>query len=632
MTSARQLRIALVSIHPAHSAQSVPLAAAFLAAALKNSPSLSGLISVTLIDLCTDQTKLECSAAISAAISAARPDMIGFSVYAWNRALATATAHQLKKNSPETILFCGGPEATADQQRLLGQAPWDFLVHGEGEVPLIEVVRKIVIGESWAKTPGTAVLAQGGLKSFSAPASIDLESLPSPLLAGEIDPVKYPGMLWQIARGCSFGCDFCFDGGGSRTVRRFPLERIKAELHWFTKNGVGQVFVLDSTFNSDRERAVTILKLIRKIAPQIHFHFEVRSEFLDREQSALFAAITCSLQIGLQSADPFVLKQSGRSFNRADFTAKVALLNNSGAVFGFDLIYGLPGDTLAGFKNSLDFALGLYPNHLDIFPLALLPGTVLAQRSTELELCHNPEPPYLLTDSPTFPANDLAAARRLAIACDVFYSRGKAVSWFMSVLHLLRIKPGSFLGSFYAYMETSGVLPESCAELSDGKIFELQCGFVTQLLTDKKLARFLPITLDMMVYNYHYAAALLATQPSLPDKKRLARVNPATFRPVLADSARLATFNYEILEILESGIADLHELAVSFSPSGSNAVVYPKNGEILTESLAEPYFRLLENLDGDKTFAGIAEELDIPPEDTVAFLKFALLEGLIAEV
>jgi hypothetical protein len=605
----------------------VPLAAAFLATALKNTPGLGSLLDVSLIDLYAQQTAAECSAAITDA----RPDMIGFSVYAWNRALAVATVQQLKESSPGIMLFCGGPETTADRQRLLGEAPWDFLIYGEGEAALCDVVRKIVSGETWRGAAGVAFLEEGALTSFPAPKSVALENLPSPLLSGEIDPLKYPGMLWQIARGCSFGCDFCFDGGGSRTVRRFPLERIEAELRWFVRNGVTQVFVLDSTFNSDRGRAVNIIKLIRKIAPQIHFHFEVRSEFLDREQAELFAALTCSLQIGLQSADPLVLRKSGRNFSRADFTAKVALLNNSGAIFGFDLIYGLPDDTLAGFKNSLDFALGLYPNHLDIFPLALLPGTALAGHSAELGLEHQPAPPYLLTASPTFSAHDLAAAGRLATACDIFYSRGKAVPWFMSILHLLRMKPSRFLESFYAAMEERGILPESGEELSDQEIFELQGEFVTQLLSDKKLARYLPIALDMMAYNYYYASALLATPPPLPTRKQLAHVNPARPRFKRAGSVQLATFNYEILEILESGSVDLRELAAHFSPSGSTAVIYPKNGAVLTESLDEPYFRLLEGLDGTKTVVGIAAELGIPPEDAVSFLKFAMLEGIIVE-
>jgi hypothetical protein len=47
--------------------------------------------------------------------------------------------------------------------------------------------------------------------------------------------------------------------------------------------------------------------------------------------------------------------------------------------------------------------------------------------------------------------------------------------------------------------------------------------------------------------------------------------------------------------------------------------------------LEEPYFRLLEGLDGKKTCVGIAAELGIRSEDSAAFLKFALLEGIIAE-
>ena len=241
-----------------------------------------------------------------------------------------------------------------------------------------------------------------GISLVPAAPLADLDTIPSPWLNGTLHTEDYPGILWQLSRGCGFSCDFCFDSRGSHGVRRFSLERIEAELRHFASHGVSQVFVLDSTFNQDQRRAKTILRMIKKIAPQIHFHFEVRSEFIDREMAELFAGITCSLQIGLQSADPQVLKQVGRSFRRDDFVSRTMLLNESGAVFGFDLMYGLPGDTLAGFRESLDFALGLYPNHLDIFPLAILPGTALAARADSIGLQHLPTPPYTLISAPGF--------------------------------------------------------------------------------------------------------------------------------------------------------------------------------------------------------------------------------------
>src|SRR6185369_12076831 len=275
------IRITLVSIHPGRSPQSVPLANAFLAASLKNFPRLYGKIAVTILDLYTEQSALECAKAVIAT----EPDMAGFSVYVWNRELCSSAAKLLKTSIPGIVLFCGGPEATADQQGLLGEAPWDFLIHGDGEIPLTGAVMRLCDGTGIAGTPGTALLENGSLKSYPATEMTDLDKIPSPFLNGAIDPAKYSGMLWQISRGCSFACDFCFDAGGSRKVRRFSLERLEAELKWFVENGISQVIVLDSTFNSDRERAVRILRLARRIAPHIHFHFEVRSEFIDREQA-----------------------------------------------------------------------------------------------------------------------------------------------------------------------------------------------------------------------------------------------------------------------------------------------------------------------------------------------------------
>ena len=145
-------------------------------------------------------------------------------------------------------------------------------------------------------------------------------------------------------------------------------------------------------------------ELIRQKAPNTFFHFECRAELLNPELVAAFSRISCSLQIGLQSARPEVLKLVARSINRKEFAGKIALLNNAGIIFGFDLIYGLPGDNLAGFKESIDYALSLYPNSLEIFRLSVLPGTTLFDQRQELGLVSPTEPPYLVESTPQFSA------------------------------------------------------------------------------------------------------------------------------------------------------------------------------------------------------------------------------------
>ena len=616
------MRIALVAVHPCPSPQAVPLANAFLQSYLTAAPPAAA-VEVVRADFFLAQEP----AASVAEITRLQPTLVGFSLYVWNRGMCREIADELRRRLPEVTIFAGGPEATADPGGVLSGTGFDFLIAGEGEGPFAAVCARLSEGGSVCGIPGVATRAEAGISLVPALPFTNLDEIPSPWLNGVIDAGNYPGILWQLSRGCGFTCDFCFDSRDSHGVRRFSLERIEAELRHFAGRGVSQIFVLDSTFNQDQRRAKTILRMIARIAPQIHLHFEVRSEFIDREMAELFAGITCSLQIGLQSADPQVLKQVGRTFRRDDFVSRTMLLNDSGAVFGFDLMYGLPGDTLAGFRNSLDFALGLYPNHLDIFPLAILPGTALAARSDSIGLRYLQEPPYTLIDSPSFSAEDMEAAHRLATACDIFYTRGRGVAWFNGVLDALGLQPAEFLQRFAEWLETEKGSGISEADLADDQIWQLQRAFLTGTLSPKKLKRFLPAVLDLVDYHYHYAAALMTPPP--PPSKGMPGARLLQSSLCLADSARLAAFHYEILELLEAGAADVRGFSDGLQRTGSWAVIYPTAEGVCTESISEAYFRLLELLDATTPSGDTADRLGIPAADAGEFLEFALTEGIV---
>ena len=619
------MKVVLVTIHPAPSPQAVPLAAGFLAAYLATDEELAARVSVVLCDGYATQDPQE----LVAAIRAAEPDAVGFSIYLWGRALTVQTALLLRAALPGVVLFAGGPEVTADPPGLLGEFPFDCLILGEGEVPFVGLVGCLVKGASPRDIAGTAWLEDGRPVTLPAKPVRLLDTIPSPLLSGILDRSGASGLLWQLSRGCDFACDYCFDAGGGRGVRRFSLERIDAEIDAIVARNVPQVFVLDSSFNVDMKRAKTILRMIRKRAPHVHFHFEVRSEFLDREMARLFAGITCSLQIGLQSADPAVLKRVHRLFDPADFRGRVAQLNESGAVFGFDLMYGLPGDSYDGFVASLDFALSLYPNHLDLFPLAVLPGTALHRKAAALGLVAGAAPPYTLYSSPNFDATAMAEAAALASACDIFYSRGRAVAWFNGVVAALRMNPAALLKLFADWLrERHGTVPHESA-FADDAIWTMQRDFLTGLFQRRKLGRYLPVALDLVDYHYHYGAALLAIPPELPTDRELARMNLLEQWPVLAPSTRLVRFAHEIYDLLEAGEVDLREFAVCFTPRGSWAVLYPRGGEVFTESLLDSHAKLLAALDGMVRGGGAADRAGVGPEEAASFLEFAAAEGIV---
>ena len=619
------MQLHLVTIHAFRSPQAVPLAAACLKASLEVRSAPAHPVTVVCFDFFSGESLEE----ISRTLVAAGPDLVGFSLYAWNRDECLALAQKLRQEVPALTIFGGGPEATADPNGLLDGSAFDFLIVGEGEITLRDVIDCLDAGVSLAGLPGIARKTASGVELIRREPIADLGALPSPYLSGSLDSYIPFGVLWQLSRGCTFGCDFCFDGMGDRNVRRYPAERLEAELDYLVRRGAGQVVVLDSTFNLDGARAKTLVRMMRKKAPQVHFHFEARAELLDAEQARLFGGMKCSLQIGLQTADPGVSRAVRRPLNRREFTSKIGLLNQEGVVFGFDLIFGLPGDSLTRFRETLDFALGLYPNSLAIFPLAVLPGTVLASRATELHLRYLPKPPYTLLETPSFSTNDLQVAQRLADACDIFYSRGKSVAWFNGIVAALRMSPAGLLEEFSTWLLEKTGRNASEKDFQDEEIYLLQREFLSALFVQRKARRLLPAALDIVGYHHHYAATLLAVPPKALTRRELTRVDVLRQPLMIAPSTRLAAFNYEILDLLDVGEPDLPYICGRLQASGSNAAIYPHSGEVATESLAKPYFQLLERLDGVSSAGTIAVELAIPLDEAREFLAFALAEGII---
>lgn len=569
---------------------------------------------------------------MAAEITATGAEIVGFSLYVWNRAEVSLLVQQLRTHSPGIILLGGGAEATADPAGIMAEVPFDFLVVGEGEGTLAELLRRLLHNLALDDLPGLLCRQAGESICPSPPPPLPLERLPSPWLAGQLDAYIPQGVLWQLARGCSFACEFCFDGMGTRTVRRFPLDRVAAELDYLVRHGVRQVFVLDSTFNQDLQRAKTILKMIREKAPRVHFHFEVRYEFLDAEAAQLFAAISCSLQIGLQSASPGVLKMVGRTFDPRIFSRKITLLNHAGVTFGFDLIYGLPGDSLPEFRKSLDFALGQYPNQLDIFPLAVLPGTPLAGKGAEIQLQHLPHPPYTILATPTFSAPDLAVARRLANACDIFYSRGKAVAWFNSIAAALKLPPSALLLAFADWLFAEIGHDPDPEGYADEKIWSLQRRFLVDIFPRQHNEKLLPMALDLVDYHYYHSMILQSPPPRPLKARELAKIDVLRTPLRQSDSAYLATFHYDVEELLHLGAPQLAAAASRLKAQGSFAVLYSRHDGVCTELLPAAYFQLLGKLDGRQPAEKIAVTLGISSEESRKFLKIALQEGIVLPV
>ncbi|MBP5438865.1 MAG: radical SAM protein [Treponema sp.] len=499
------------------SPQALPMGAACVASAVKSSPLTKNLVRTELLTLSmedgilcalSDDKKAEM---LAERILSEFPEVgcVCMSVYVWSKTILEKAALLLKEKKGGIVIVAGGPEITANP---LGMKGVDFSVAGEGEVAVPELLHSIFSSSSSGLNESSfgilGVYSLRGSGGFVKGTSVGAKAIPAPLdelsspwLDGTIRAGDYGGALWELARGCPFKCSYCYESKGYAKIRRFPQERLDAELELFAKEKIPQVFVLDPTYNADKKRALDMLRKIRRTCPETFFYFEARAEFIDAEIARAFASINCSVQFGLQSSDPAVLKNVNRSFNKNQFKKNVSLLNEQGVVFGFDLIYGLPGDSLSGFKDSIDFALGLYPNNLELFCLSVLPGTKLFEDAKSFGLEWQDFPPYHVLNSPSFPSGDLNKAERLSHAVNLFYTEGRAVPWFNAVVGLVREKPSVFFEGFAGFLENKQELRGLSDGLSLLQIEALQKEYVFLRLKSKGLQKYTALVGDIISLN-----------------------------------------------------------------------------------------------------------------------------------
>jgi radical SAM superfamily enzyme YgiQ (UPF0313 family) len=619
------MNIAVCTLHLRRSLQSVPLAAGCLVAALPKSLRRSAF----LVDAFPDQSDDH----ILSAILEGDPHIVAFPIYVWNRNRIVSLAKKLHLVRSSLILIAGGPEVTGDPDGIKDEAPWSALVKGEGEAIFSDLIS--AYAENFQlqcdSLPDSNTVQGKILHEQTLP--LEIQKATSPWLSEVLEP-GYE-VLWEVARGCSFSCDYCFEARDKGGTRPIPQARLEEELELFVRKGVNQVWVLDSTFNYPPERGIALLELLLRKASGLHYHFEAKFVFLDKHTVKLLGQLNCSVQIGLQSIHEQALLAIHRSIDLELLPKKTHLLSAEGITYGIDLIYGLPKDNLDGFFASVDCAFRLAPNHMDMFPLAVLPGSRLAEKVTHYGLRATPSPPYELISSTDWSPEDLARSRELAAATELFYNTGRAVAFFLALLDVLRTPPSEFLLTFFRWAQLQPDISAdkllATEQWTAHEVYQMQKDFLSLQLKQSGKDHLVSLVLDLLCYHYYYAETLLGEE-LMPLAEPPLSTRDFWETPVAcSDKIHLIPFAYEILDLLEMGDIELNEMATLFRPVGSVALFFRRNNQVFCESLGEDMLRLLQHSDGRTSPKDIFSG-SLPAAMGRELVEFAACEGLIVPV
>ncbi len=233
-----------------------------------------------------------------------------------------------------------------------------------------------------------------------------------------------------------------------------------------------------------KEALVSFMKKAEKTIPDVFISIPVLPEALDGEVISAAQSLFCSFEIEAKCSE----KNNSYIFDKKLYSKKAALLNNAALVFGFNMDYAVSAvDSLKAFRDRIDFALSLYPNHINF------PQFYQRPENVKLEKCTG-----------TFSSQDIRYAENIAIACTVFYSAGRAVPWFLSVLEPLKTPASKFFADFAEWLRCNNYHFNRDFDFDSPKhseIEKMQLLFLEMKYEEKSITSLFPVVHDVVRLN-----------------------------------------------------------------------------------------------------------------------------------
>ncbi len=210
------------------------------------------------------------------------------------------------------------------------------------------------------------------------------------LQLGESPPLSlYVHLPWCLAK-----CPYCdFNSHAVPTVQQGGLPEaryidalvadLEAALPQVWGRPVHSIFIgggTPSLFSADGiNRLLAAIRARLPLLPGCEITLEANPGTFERDRFKAFRQAGVNrLSVGVQSFDDAMLQRLGRVHDGAMARAALTEAAATFDTFNLDLMYALPGQTLAQLQADLDTALGFKPPHLSIYHLTSEPNTRFA--------------------------------------------------------------------------------------------------------------------------------------------------------------------------------------------------------------------------------------------------------------
>jgi radical SAM superfamily enzyme len=311
---------------------------------------------------------------------------VAFGAFVWNEKYLQEILKKIKAKKFPGRVILGGPQISYVKTNIESFYPEaDIFIRGYAK----DVLSQLLLSSD--PFPSIRGIHYAGQPSLNLSALSDLNQLPSPFLTDILSKQRF--LRWETQRGCPFRCSFCQHRESDPTQKRraFPPARLQKEIKWLTEDNIVQdLAILDPTFNSG-DQYLQVLEQFARLQYRGKLALQCRMEMVKPEFLDLIEAINQTgqvvLEFGLQTVHKAEQQIIQRPNNLRRVAAVVEDLHKRNIESEISLIFGLPGQTLQSFQESVSFCQDqLCIPTIHAFPLMLLRGTPLYEQKQQLQL------------------------------------------------------------------------------------------------------------------------------------------------------------------------------------------------------------------------------------------------------
>ncbi len=295
-------------------------------------------------------------------------DLIGFStlLLQLHRQPQALLRGSSRRDFPTNRSWFGGRQRRRPQAgaAAIKGCDWiDYVVDGEGEEPLLALVRNLEKGDPYARIPGVSfrrggevVLGHASEKKFA-----DMTRLPPPdhgdffeqlgKTVNARNRVIEPAVTFEASRGCWWGekqhCTFCGLNGQGMTFRAKTADAVlETIVGLHRKHRARRLQATDNILALDH-----LEELLPKLAAVRKEHgldwvifFEAKSNLAPRQMDALAAAGVTQMILGIESLSTPILKLMRKGVRAIQNVHALKMAQSRGMSVNWGLIYGFPGE------------------------------------------------------------------------------------------------------------------------------------------------------------------------------------------------------------------------------------------------------------------------------------------------